>query len=237
MWRNELVAGVERINGLPVRRFPVREERDPHLFGRRSDRVFQQRHSLDDELNWLDAEGLTSPALIDHLRAHANDCDYWLFFSYRCYQAYHGVRAAASRAILLLTAERDSVIALALFQPIFRGARALMYNSCEERAIIQAVSGNHDVPGVVVGVGSDVPQTSQPERFRQKYDIHGPFAIYVGRLEAPRPIERLPGWFAGQREDLPPADEVLAALPAGAALAGASEPPPRLAVSQPPGGA
>jgi len=129
MWRNELVAGVERISGLPVRRFPVREERDPHLFGRRSDRVFRQRHSLDDELNWLDAEGPTSPALIDHM-------------------------------------------------------------------------------------------------FER-----------LSKEPAPGPIDRLPGWFARQREDLPPADEVLAALPAGAALAGASEPPPRLAVSHPPGGA
>ena len=31
-----------------------------------------------------------------------------------------------------------------------------MYNSFEERAVIQSVSRNHDVPGVVVGVGSDV---------------------------------------------------------------------------------
>ena len=52
-----------------------------------------------------------------------------------------------SRAILVPTAERDAAIGLSIFQPIFRGVRALMYNSPEERAMIQAVSGNHDVPG------------------------------------------------------------------------------------------
>jgi len=58
-----------------------------------------------------------------------------------------------------------------------------MYNSPEERTMIEAVSGNSDVPGVVVGVGSDVPADAQPGRFRQKYNIRGPFAIYVGRID------------------------------------------------------
>ena len=34
---------------------------------RRSDRVFEQPHSLGDELDWLDAEGPTSPALVDYI--------------------------------------------------------------------------------------------------------------------------------------------------------------------------
>ena len=88
-----------------------------------------------------------------------------------------------SRAILVPTAERDAAIGLSMFQPVFRGVRALMYNSPEERAMIHAVSGNQQVPGVVVGVGSDVPQNPQAGRFRQKYNIRGPFAIYVGRID------------------------------------------------------
>jgi glycosyltransferase involved in cell wall biosynthesis len=81
------------------------------------------------------------------------------------------------------TAERDAAIGLHLFPPVFRGVRALMYNSHEERAMIHAVSGNQQVPGVIVGVGSDVPQNPQAGRFRQKYNIRGPFAIYVGRID------------------------------------------------------
>jgi hypothetical protein len=36
---------------------------------------------------------------------------------------------------------------------------------------------------VVVGVGSDGPATPQPARFRQKFDIREPFAVYVGRID------------------------------------------------------
>jgi len=176
-WRNDLPEGVEQVNNVAVRRFRVKHERDPHAFGAKSDLVFRQTHSIDDELDWLDAEGPTSPALVAHLHRHAADYDYCLFFSYRYYHAFHGARTVPGRAILVPTAERDEAVGLSIFGAIFRGVRALMYNSPEERAMIQAVSGNHDVPGVVVGVGSDVPQNPQPARFRQKFGIRGPFAI------------------------------------------------------------
>jgi glycosyltransferase involved in cell wall biosynthesis len=39
------------------------------------------------------------------------------------------------------------------------------------------------VPGVVVGIGSQVPNSTQPHRFRQKHHIRGPFAVYVGRID------------------------------------------------------
>ncbi len=182
-WRNELAAGDDRVNDLRVRRFHVSRPRNAVEFGRRSARVFDHTHSLADELAWIESEGPTTPDLVRHLRAHEADYDYFIFFSYRYYHAYHGIRAVASRAVLVPTAERDPAVGLAVFPPIFRGARAIMYNSFEERAMIHATSGNDDVPGVVVGVGSDVPSRANPDRFRQKFGIDAPYAIYVGRID------------------------------------------------------
>ena len=190
-WHNELPAGLDRVNGVPVRRFPVRHERDPLVFARWSRRVFDQPHSLADELHWLDAEGPASPTLVAHIATHASAFDYLLFFSYRYYHAYHGARAAATRAILVPTAERDAAAGLSIFKPIFRGVRAVMYNSPEERAMIHAVSGNESVPSVVVGIGSDVPSNPQPARFRSKFDIRGPFAVYVGRIDENKGCQEL----------------------------------------------
>jgi glycosyltransferase involved in cell wall biosynthesis len=200
-WRNELPAGTETINGIAVRRFRVQRERDPHLFARRSDRVFDETHSIADELAWLKAEGPTSPALIDHIARHSNDYDYLLFFSYRYYHAYHGIRTAAPRAILVPTAERDAAIGLSIFQATFRGVRALMYNSHEEQTMIQAVSGNLEVPAVVVGIGSDIAPNPQPARFRQKYQVQGPFAIYVGRIDKNKGCPELFEYFQGYLRD------------------------------------
>jgi glycosyltransferase involved in cell wall biosynthesis len=200
-WRNELPAGVEPVNGVPVRRFRVKHERDPRVFAKRSEKVFTQRHSIGDELEWLNAEGPTSPALVDYVARHAGDFDFCLFFSYRYYHAFYGARAAAGRAILVPTAERDATIGLSIFQPLFRSVRAVMYNSPEERAMINAVSHNEAVPGVVVGIGSHVPNSTQPNRFRQKHQIRGPFAVYVGRIDQNKGCAELFDYFQTYLQD------------------------------------
>ena len=182
-WQNELAPGIDEVNGVTVRRFPVTHERNPTTFGKRSHHVFHEWHSLRDELMWLDSEGPACPALIRHLARGRGAYDFVVFFSYRYYHAHQGIRAVPSRAVLVPTAERDPAIGLSIFRPIFGGVRALMYNSQEERAMIQAVSGNSDVPGVVVGVGSEIPASPDPERFRQKFGVKGPYVIYVGRID------------------------------------------------------
>jgi len=182
-WKNELPEGKEVVHGINVYRFPVAVERDPIAFSKWSQNVFAERHSLRDELAWLDAEGPTSPSLIEHIKKHESDYDFFIFFSFRYHHSFHGCRAVASKAILVPTAERDSALGLGIYPPIFRGVRAFMYNSYEERALIQTVSNNQSVPGVVVGVGSEIPERSNAGRFRQKFEMRDRFAIYVGRID------------------------------------------------------
>jgi glycosyltransferase involved in cell wall biosynthesis len=181
-WKNELPAGEDTVNGLTVRRFPVTRPRDTSEFGRQSATVFTKPHSIADELNWLTAEGPASPDLVRHIRRVRDQFDFFVFFSYRYYHAWHGLRAAVDKAVLVPTAERDDAIGVSIFAPLFRAARALMYNSFEERALIQGVSGRKG-PGVVVGVGSEIPDRTQPWRFRKKFNVKRPFAIYVGRID------------------------------------------------------
>ena len=182
-WANEYPPGQSREAGVDIRRFPVSRTRSPQDFGAWSKRVFESTHSLNDELAWLEAEGPTSPALIRHLAGQQASYDYVLFFSLRYYHAYHGARAVPDKAILVPTAERDEVLGLEIFRPILRGVRACMYNSPEERALLQAMAGRDDVPGVVVGVGSELPTSASAERFRQRTGIHDRTAIYIGRID------------------------------------------------------
>jgi glycosyltransferase involved in cell wall biosynthesis len=194
-WRNEMPTGEESINGVPVERYPVRRERDIADFGRRSTRVFTRRHSLHDELTWLHSEGPVCPLLIDRLHRSGNEFDLVLLFSARYYQAYHGARAVPDRAVLVPTAERETAIALSMFGPIFRGVRGVIYNSVEERAMITALTGNADVPGVVVGIGSDVPDDVSAARARRKFGLERPYLIYVGRIDVNKGCAELFDYF------------------------------------------
>src|SRR5262249_44090421 len=56
-------------------------------------------------------------------------------------------------------------------------------------------SRNEHVPSVVVGIGSNVPTNPQPQRFRQKYNVRGPFAVYVGRIDEKKGCKELFDFF------------------------------------------
>ena len=202
-WKNELPAGAEEVRGVSVRRFPVSRSRNLEEFARHSNRVFDEPHSIADELTWLRSQGPVSRALVRHIRRIRTQVDFFLFFCFRYYQAWHGAMAAPDRAVLVPTTERDPAIGLAIFGPVFRGARGIVYNSHEERALVQNVSGRSGT-GAVIGVGSEIPDRPQPWRFRKKFNVRGPFAIYIGRLDANKGCRTLFEYFlryAGRRPD------------------------------------
>ncbi len=116
-------------------------------------------------------------------------------WSFRYYHAYHGAKAAADRAVLVPTAEREPAIGVSLFKPLLSGVRGVVYLTPEERDLVNAASGNARVPSIVAGSGSEVPTSVEPERFRQKFGIRGPFAIYVGRIDENKGCDELFAFF------------------------------------------
>jgi len=200
-WRNEHTPGTHDVNGVRVRRFKVRKPRDPDRFGRLSQKVFLGRHGEDDELAWLDEQGPFSPALLRHLRRRQDDYDYVIFFSYRYYHSFYGVQAVAPKAILVPTAEKDDVIRLEVFKTLFNLPRAIVYNSIEEREMIWRASGNRGVKGDVVGVGSEVPASIDARRFRDGHAIHGPYMVYIGRVDPNKGCRTLFNYYRRFREE------------------------------------
>lgn len=190
-WTNTLPPGEDRVDGIPVERVPVAREREMPTFGRRSRRVFDQTHSVADELAWMDAQGPTSPALVERVRALGGASDFVLFFCARYYHAFHGCRAVPEKAVLVPTAEREPAMGLAIVGQVFRGVRAVMYNSPEERAMVEDLAGNAAVPGAVVGVGVDVDRVGTAARFRSAHGIDGPYLLYVGRIDRNKGCDEL----------------------------------------------
>ncbi len=182
-WADRYPAGPQTINGLTVRRFSVTRPRHPQRFGRIQERVLNFEHEAKDELRWLDEEGPRSKTLLRFIARNAEAYDFFIFFSYRYYHSYWGIRTVPRQAILVPTAERDPVINLRLFKDLFRTPRAFIYNSFEERAMIQAVSQNGNVPGVVAGVGTETPASTSAERFRARHGIEGDYLLYIGRVD------------------------------------------------------
>ena len=146
-WENHYSGSDVLVNDIRVRRFSVAKSRNPERFGKIQNFVFENEHSEEDEIRWLKEEGPFSPALIDYIKGHIDDYDYFIFFSYRYYHSYWGIKAVPQKSVLVPTAEHDPVINLKIFEELFRKPRGIVYNSLEEKKMINAVSGNENKIG------------------------------------------------------------------------------------------
>jgi glycosyltransferase involved in cell wall biosynthesis len=203
-WANHYPEGVESLNGIPVRRFRVKRARDPERFSDWTERAFREKghdSGSETQLRWLEEEGPFSPRLVRYVARHRADHDFFVFFSYRYYTTYHGLRAVADKALLVPTAEDDGVYALPIFPGLFRTPRAIVYNSVEEREMIQRATGNESVPADVVGVGSALPERLDPEGFRARQGLDAPFGLYVGRIDENKGCRQLFDFFGRYRRE------------------------------------
>jgi glycosyltransferase involved in cell wall biosynthesis len=182
-WRNEYPEGTEQINGVRVRRFRVAQERNPDRFGKLQDDLFQFDHTEADEHKWMNEQGPHSTDLIQFIKKNKDSYQFFIFFSYRYFHSFHGIRAVPHKSILVPTAEPDPVIRFKIFKGLFHLPQGFVYNSIEERRLIQGLSANYQVPGDVVGVGSEVPPSAEGLAFRRKFGIDSPFLLYVGRID------------------------------------------------------
>lgn len=200
-WGHHYEPGTEVINDIPVHRFEVEHPRDPERFGDIQKVIFNEEHSIGDELQWLEEEGPFMPDLLEELEKKENDFDYFIFFSYRYYHSYYGLIKFKEKAILVPTAEHDEVVYLRLFKTIFNLPGAIIYNSHEEREIINKVSGNEAVLGDIVGVGSEIPEQFFPQKFKEKFDIKGNYFVYIGRLDENKGVPQLLEYYSRVQDE------------------------------------
>jgi glycosyltransferase involved in cell wall biosynthesis len=182
-WENVLPEGTSEIKGVTVRRFAVARRREALRFDEIANKVCFSEHTDEEERRWLEEHGPVTPALLDHLRTHEGDYDALVFFSYRYWTTYHGLQVAPRKSLLVPTAEHDRVLYLRLFAPFFSRPAAIVYNSPEERDLIQRITRNEAVPGDVVGTGIDRPSAIPVDEVAPRLDLLGDYLVYVGRIE------------------------------------------------------
>ena len=182
-WQNVLPAGESRINGVRVLRFPVARERRVESFDPIANKVCFFEHTDEEERRWLPEHGPVTPLLLDHLRAHQAEWDAIVFFSYRYWTSYFGMQVAPHKSLLVPTAEHDRVLYLRIFRDFFRLPAAIVFNTPEEKDLIERVTGNEKLPGEVVGTGIERPAAVPVDEVAPRLDLLGDYFVYVGRIE------------------------------------------------------
>ncbi len=200
-WKDYYKEKTDYIDGVKVNRFSVSKKRNPKKFGKIQEKVFEKEHTEKDELKWIYEEGPTLPKLIKEIEKREEEFDFFIFFSFRYYHSFHGIKLLPHKSILVPTAEPDPTLYLKVFRPVFNLPRAIVYNSWEEKRIINLYSDNYNVPGDVVGVGSEIPYEYNENKFRKKYGIEDKFLLYIGRIDKNKGVDHLFDFFQRYKKE------------------------------------
>ncbi len=199
-WRNVYAPGVETIHGVRVRRFPVDRPRRVRAFGRYADWLYATPHTFLDEAEWVRRQGPLALSLVAWIRAHADDYDGFVFYTYLYLPTTLGLPLVAHKAILVPTAHDERPIYLDLFRSLFRVPRALVFQVEEERAFVETRFHTGHIASAVIGAGVDPVPDAQPERFHRQTGLAGPFLLYVGRVDVEKGCRQLVDAFLAWRE-------------------------------------
>ena len=194
-WKNEYPPGKEVLNGLTIWRFPVDYPRDVTKFNRFSEKIFGQRHTREEEIQWMKLQGPYSTKLFEFIEKNKDKYGYFIFFTYLYCTTFFGLPLVNDKAILVPTAHDEPPIYLEIFNSLFDMPAAIVYNTEEEKQFVTSKFNNAHIFSDVVGVGIDVPKNMQPVNFRKEYNIYDDFIIYVGRIDESKGCKELFAYF------------------------------------------
>jgi glycosyltransferase involved in cell wall biosynthesis len=219
-WKNEYPEGSDRLRGVTVRRFANARTRDIEAFNKYSDWIFNNSHGRNDEMEWLKQQGPWCPGLVDYLERHHQTYDVLVFFTYLYAPTVMGIHVAPSKSLLVPTAHDEPAIRLGIYRDVFSSAAGLVWNTDVERrfvssmfhlrAMVEDVVGcGVDLPDIEALDGAAAPSDAPPDgreplpphlegpanAFKRRHRIHGPFALYGGRIDPGKGCEELLEYF------------------------------------------
>jgi glycosyltransferase involved in cell wall biosynthesis len=199
-WKNEYPPGIENLNGVCVRRFPVDYERDVPKFSKFSEKIFGNIHTYEDEIEWMKLQGPYSTKLLNYIKNNKDNYTYFIFFTYLYCTTFFGLPLVKEKALLVPTAHDEPPIYLSIFKSIFKNSKRFIYNTEEEKNFISSQFQVANIPSDVVGVGIDIPSKIDAVSFVQKYTVDN-FIIYVGRIDESKGCKELFDYFIRYKKE------------------------------------
>ena len=182
-WENEFPSGVsEGPDGVTVRRFPAvistpRTERAAF----NAAIVAGAPLRMSDQERWMN-DDLRLPELFHYLLDESDSYRALVFAPYLFWPAFACGQIAPDRTILMPCLHDEPEARLDIFQPVFSGSRGIWFLSEPERDLAASIHPRL-AESEVIGSGIDVPTAYDPEGFRRRHGIEGPFVAYAGRRE------------------------------------------------------
>ena len=206
-WRNDYKDGVEKVNGVIVRRFKNSKERDIKLHQRFEGKVFRDAHSKKDEIKWLEGQGPYCKDLIRYIDKNKDNYDCFIFFTFRYYPSYYGINLVGNKSLLVPFAENDPALNLEITEDTFRDVKGIVYSTPEEKELInkRVVSSGDKALWELIGLGVEVPSDVEDSEEVDDY------ILYLGRVDGSKGCHKLFEYYLKAEKELQDIPELLLA--------------------------
>ncbi len=186
--------GESREGGVRVIRFPT-APRDGALFNSLNSRVCGGGSLSPAEEQAFFANMVHSPALLAHIAAHP-ELGPFFFIPYLFTTSVWGPLVHPARSVIIPCLHDEGYARLRSVRRAFEAARAVVFHVPAERDLAASLYDLQKTEPLVLGEGVDSDWSADPERFRAKYGLEGPFILYAGRKDAGKNVPLLSHYFA-----------------------------------------
>ena len=185
-------------NGVPVRRFPVRQ-RDQAAFDAVNNKLMRAVPvSAEDERVFV-AEMVRSPALETYIVEHQLEYTF-IFVPYMFGTTYWGIQACRGNALLMPCLHDEPYARMAVIRRMFAQVRRVLFLSEAEMALARALYDLTDDVCELVGGGVDTDWSGDADAFRRTHSLHKPFVLYAGRKDRGKNVDVLIQYFRRYRQ-------------------------------------
>lgn len=221
---NVLAAGIEDINGVAVRRFPVdpinRSQRD--IFLRKASKAHKLRRFLyrigilkcvakifpiwnykkEWEMKALQGYPFYSSELNKYVMEHKDEYKAFIPVNIIESPSFYTALNVPEKTIIIPTLHEMSVSFWSVLTHVMTKVAYIAFNTTAEERLAENIFGSHLAPHSVVGVGIELPQSADWEATRLKYNLPSEYLLFVGRIE-PGKLHRIFSYFTAYKQKYP----------------------------------
>ena len=174
--------GLDHVNGVPVRRFPVRP-RDAQAFNEINWRLMNDLSITKAQEETFIEQMMCVPDLYAFISAHQENY-LFIFIPYMFATTYYGAKLCPKRSLMIPCLHDEGYVYLDIYKEVIPQVRGLIYLTDVEIELAERIFGHSQNGQIrrVLGCGVDTDIVGDGVRFRHKYKLGDvPFVLYAGR--------------------------------------------------------
>ncbi len=201
---NYYKAGLDHVQGVPVRRFRVRL-RDAQCFDVVNKKLMNGLPVTEEEEATYIRESVNSPALYDYMRQHQEEYSLFVFIPYMFGTTYYGSQVCPEKSVLIPCFHDESYFYMKIYREAYSKIRGIIYHAQPEYDLTNAHYSMEKVEQAVLGEGVDTELSCDGERGRRAFALEAPYLLYAGRKDRGKNVHALLNYFAEykKRQDSP----------------------------------